>query len=84
MSRYCGVVEVDPYHTLKMSIVGRFKNFLHWMCNEYSVKKVSSVETYWHNLSQLYIEWKGCRMNPVHQREIYAVREPSLLGTGGH
>ena len=67
-----------------MSIVGRFKNFLHWMCNEYSVKKVSSVETYWHNLSQLYIEWKVRRMNPVHQREVYAVRGSLRLSSGGH
>ena len=44
---------------------GRIKNFFHWMCNNYSVKKISSVETYWHQLSQLYIKWKGRRITTI-------------------
>ena len=54
-------------------MVGRIKNFFHWMCNSYSVKKISSVETYWHQLSQLYIKWKGRRINPLTLKEIYNV-----------
>jgi len=54
LSRYYKVVDIDPYHTLKKSPVGWINNFFYWMCNEYTVRKVSSVTTYWHQLSQVY------------------------------
>jgi len=72
-SRYCEVVDIDPYYTLKKSTEGRIKNFFHWLCNNYSVKKISSVETYWHQLSQLYIKWKGRRINPLTLKQIFDV-----------
>ncbi|KAL9127453.1 MAG: hypothetical protein Q9217_003670 [Psora testacea] len=68
---YCDTVEIDPYHTLTKAMEGRIKNYFHWMCNKYSVKKISSVETYWHQLSQLYIRWKGRRINPLTLKQIY-------------
>ncbi|MCJ1250100.1 hypothetical protein MMC30_007326 [Trapelia coarctata] len=68
---YCKIVEIDPYYTLKRSKEGRIKNFFHWLCNNYSVQKVSSIETYSHQLSQLYIKWKGRRMNPLTLKQIY-------------
>lgn len=49
---------MDPYHTLKKSPAGRINNFFHWICNEYTVRKVSSVTTYWHQFSQVYINTK--------------------------
>ena len=45
-SRYCEVVKIDPYYTLKTSPPDGINNFFHWICNEYTVKKVSSVMTY--------------------------------------
>jgi hypothetical protein len=72
-SRYCKVVGIDPFYTLKRSIEGRIKNFFHWLYNNYSVKKISSVETYWHQLSQLYIKWKGQRINPLTLKQIFNV-----------
>ncbi|KAG8531641.1 uncharacterized protein KY384_003272 [Bacidia gigantensis] len=68
---YCKVVNVDPYHTLKKSPAGRINNFFHWMCNEYTVRKVSSVTTYWHQLSQVYIKYKGRRISPLVLKKVY-------------
>ena len=72
--RYCEVVGIDPHETIIQAVEGRFKNFLHWMCNTYTVKKVSSVEMYWHTVSQLYIKWKGRQMDPVVLNHLYDVR----------
>ncbi len=58
-SRYCSIVDIDSYYTLKKSTKSHIKNFFHWLCNNYSVKKISSIEIYWHQLSQLYIKWKN-------------------------
>ena len=84
ISRYCDTVDIDPYYTLKRSMVGRIKNFFHWMCNNYSVKKISSVETYWHQLSQLYIKWKGRRISPLTLKEIYNVNESAHIDASIH
>ena len=73
--RYCEVVDIDPYYTLKKSTEGRIKNFFHWLSNNYSVKKISSVETYWHQLSQLYIKWKGRRISPLILKQIFDVND---------
>ncbi|KAL9040656.1 MAG: hypothetical protein Q9214_004396 [Letrouitia sp. 1 TL-2023] len=70
-ARYCKVVNIDPYHTLKKSPAGRINNFFHWMCNEYTVRKVSSVTTYWHQLSQVYIKYKGRRISPLVLKKVY-------------
>lgn len=82
LPRYYDTVNIDPYHTLKTSMEGRIKNFFHWMCNNYSVKKISSVETYWHQLSQLYIRWKGRRINPLTLKQIYNVYKEYTCGSG--
>lgn len=74
LSRYCKVVNIDPYHTLKKSSAGRINNFFHWVCNEYTVRKVSSVTTYWHQLSQVYIKYKGRRISPLMLKKVYEVR----------
>ena len=77
--RYCETVGIDPHETIIQAVEGRFKNFLHWICNTYTVKKVSSVETYLHTVSQLYIKWKGRRMDPVVLSHLYDVRRPICL-----
>jgi len=45
-SRYCKIVNIDLYYTLKRSTESWIKNFFHWLCNNYSVKKISSIEIY--------------------------------------
>ena len=82
LSRYCDTVDIDPYYTLKKSVDGRIKNYFHWICNKYSVKKISSVETYWHQLSQLYVRWKGRRINPLTLKQIYNVSGELKRGSG--
>jgi integrase len=73
-NRYCKEVGIDPYYTLKRRKEGRFRNFFRWYCDSFSVKKVSSMETYWHNLSQLYTKVKdGKKMNVLTLRRIYEV-----------
>ena len=74
LSRYCKVVNINPYHTLKKSPAGRINNFFPWMCNEYTVRKVSSVTTYWHQLSQVYIKYKGRQISPLVLKKVYEVR----------
>ena len=54
---------------------GRIKIILHRMYNNYYVKIFSSVDTYWHQLSQLYIKWKGRRINPLTLKQISKVNE---------
>ena len=78
--RCCELVNIDPYHTLKKSPAGRINNFFHWMCNEYTVKKVSSVTTYCHHLSQVYIKYKGRRINPLVLKKVYEVCKYSFKG----
>ncbi|KAL9098052.1 MAG: hypothetical protein Q9163_006211 [Psora crenata] len=46
-------------------------NFFHWMCNKYTVLKVSSVITYWRQLSQVYIKYKERRISPLVLKEVY-------------
>ena len=72
--RYCEVVNIDPYYTLKKSPADRIHNFFHWMCKEYTVKKVSSVLTYWRQLSQVYIKYKGRRISPLVLEQVSEVR----------
>lgn len=73
--RYCEVVDIDFYYTLKKSMKGRIKNFFHWLCNNYFVKKINSIETYWHQLSQLYIKWKERRINSLILKQIFDVND---------
>ena len=73
LSRYCKVVDIDPYHTLRKAPAGRINNFFHWVCNEYTVGKVSSVTTYWHQLSQVYIKYKGRQISPLVLKKVYEV-----------
>jgi len=74
LARYCKLVNIDPYHTLKKSPAGRINNFFHWICNEYTVRKVSSATTYWHQLSQVYIKYEGRRISPLVLKKVYEVR----------
>ena len=78
--RYCGEVDIDPFHTLKKCPAGRIMNFFHWVCNKYTVQKVSSVITYWRQLSQVYIKYKGRRISPVVLKEVYEVRCHLIAG----
>ena len=59
--RYCKFMDIDPYHTLKKPGAPRIINFMHWLCNTYTLRKVSSVTTYWRQLSQVYIKYKARR-----------------------
>ncbi|KAI9889352.1 MAG: hypothetical protein M1814_005520 [Vezdaea aestivalis] len=61
---YSKELHLDPYHELRKCQAVRIENFLHWMLNNYTVKKTSALVTYWHQLSQLYIRWKGHRVKP--------------------
>jgi len=45
-SRYCNNAAILS-HSCKWSVEGRIKNVFHCICNEYTVLKISSVETYW-------------------------------------
>lgn len=73
--KYCEVVDIDFYYTLKKSTKSRIKNFFHWLCNNYSVKKISSIEIYWHQLSKLYIKWKDRRINSLTLKQIFDVND---------
>ena len=75
------MVNIDPYHMLKKSPAGRINNFFHWICNEYTVRKVSSVTTYWHQLSQVYIKYKGRRISPLVLKKVYEVYRPEGKST---
>ena len=80
-SRYCELVDLEPQTTLITCCTAWAENFLHWLLENHTMKRVSSVETYWHQLSQLYIKWKGHRMEPLLLKKIYAVsifRQPFL------
>ena len=77
--RYCDIIKLEPQSTLTNCCPARAENFLHWMLENYTVKKVSSVETYWHQLSQLYIKWTGHRMEPLLLKQIYVVSISSLM-----
>ena len=46
-SRYCEHVDLEPQTTLITCCTARAENFLHWLLENHTVKKVSSVETYW-------------------------------------
>ena len=66
--------EHRPVPHAKKSPAGRIMNFFHWMCNKYTVPKVSSVITYWRQLSQVYVKYKGRRISPLVLKEVYEVR----------
>ena len=52
-------------------------NFFRWICDHYSVRKLSALVTYYHQLCQLYTMWqKGQRLNRLVQRQIYNVSGP--------
>jgi hypothetical protein len=55
--RYCSVITRDPRQTLQERATARIENFLHWLVKIYTIKKTSTVTTYWRQLSQLYIVW---------------------------
>lgn len=55
------------------------ENFLHWMLKTYTIKKTSTVTTYWRQLSQLHILWTQRRMDPQVLRQIFVVRHGSCV-----
>ena len=40
--------------------------------------KVSSVSMYWHQLSQVYIEYNGRRISPLVLKKVYEVYPPNI------
>jgi hypothetical protein len=49
------------------------ENFLHWVVGTCTIKKTSTVTTYWRQLSQLHITWWQCRLSPQTLKEIFVV-----------
>src|SRR5436190_11076368 len=58
---------------LKECATARIENFLHWMLKIYTIKKTSTVTTYWRQLSQLHIVWWHCRIGPHILKQIFVV-----------
>jgi hypothetical protein len=58
------------------------ENFLHWMLKTYTIKKTSTVTTYWRQLSQLHILWIQRRMDPQVLRQIFVVRDGHYVVNG--
>ena len=44
------------------------------MCNNYNVKKVGSIETYWRRIPQLFIKLEGRRMDPAVLSHVHNVK----------
>ena len=76
LSTYCKVADIDPYHKLKKSPAGRINNFFRSMCNKCTVLKTSSVTTYWHQLRQVYIKYKGRSASPLVLEKVYLHKCP--------
>jgi hypothetical protein len=49
------------------------ENFLHWLLKTYTIKKTSTLTTYWRQLSQLYIIWTQRRMDPNSMKQMFVV-----------
>ncbi|KAL6240326.1 hypothetical protein RBB50_012764 [Rhinocladiella similis] len=75
---YCGKVHLDPKVTLGECATARMENFLHWLLQTFTIKKTSTVTTYWRQLSQLYITWTQRRMDPGVMRQIFVFIEGPL------
>jgi hypothetical protein len=73
LPRYCSVFDLDPCETLKQCVTARIEVFLRWMLKTYNIKKTSTVTTYWRQLSQLYIVWTRCRIEPNMMKQIFVV-----------
>ena len=71
--KYCKMMNIDSYHTLKKVSAERINNFFHWIYNEYTVWKVSSVIMYWHQLNQVYIKYKGQWISLLMLKKVYKV-----------
>lgn len=77
--RYCSLVQLDPVETLRECARERMENFLHWLLKTFTIKKTSTVTTYWRQLSQLYIKWENRRMDPQVLRQMFVVSTSSPL-----
>ncbi|KAL6240254.1 hypothetical protein RBB50_012849 [Rhinocladiella similis] len=75
---YCGKVQLDPKVTLRECATARMENFLHWLLQTFTIKKTSTLTTYWRQLSQLYIMWTQRRMDPAVMRQIFVFIEGPL------
>jgi hypothetical protein len=75
--RYCSIAQLDPRETLRQCEPARMENFLHWMVKVYTIKKTSSVTTYWRQLSQLHIIWWKYRIEPHTLKQIFVVWVPT-------
>ncbi|KIW36296.1 hypothetical protein, variant 3 [Exophiala oligosperma] len=75
---YCDKVHLDPKETLGERGTARMENFLHWLLQTFTIKKTSTVTTYWRQLSQLYIMWTQRRMDPAVMRQIFVFIEGPL------
>jgi len=65
---------------MRACATARMENFLHWLLQTYTIKKTSTVTTYWRQLSQLYIMWTQRRMDPALMRQIFVVRGQNMSG----
>ncbi|KAJ9609280.1 hypothetical protein H2204_015587 [Knufia peltigerae] len=75
---YCDKFQLDPQETLRECATARMENFLHWLLRTYTIKKTSTLTTYWRQLSQLYIMWTQRRMDPAVMRQIFVFIEGPL------
>ena len=67
----------EPKATLKRFKLNHILNFFRWYMDHYSVKKMSAIQTYNHQLSQLYSSWnRGEPINKKKQKRIYHVGTP--------
>ena len=83
--RYCSLFELEPRGTPKECAIARIENFLHWMLKQFTIKKTSTVTTYWRQLSQLHIMWWDYRIAPdvlkadIRGRALRTVEDDELL-----
>ena len=73
VARYCSLPHhhLNPHQTLEQCSTARIENFLHWILQTYTIKKMSTVTTYWRQLSQLHIVWTHRRIEPNILKQIF-------------
>ncbi|QGA17395.1 hypothetical protein EYB26_005066 [Talaromyces marneffei] len=77
-TEYCAIFALEPRKTLRECQTARIENFLHWVVTTCTIKKISTVTTYWRQLSQLHITWWQCRVSPQTLKEIFVFIEGRL------
>ncbi|KAE8547697.1 hypothetical protein EYB25_009490 [Talaromyces marneffei] len=77
-TEYCAIFALEPRETLRECQTARIENFLHWVVRTCTIKKTSTVITYWRQLSQLHITWWQCRISPQTLKEVFVFIEGPL------